>query len=611
MPLNNARAIYPAVNPEFVSFPSRRSVVHSTNGMVACTQPLAAQAGVKILHQGGNAADAAVAVAAALNMTEPASTGIGGDMFCLFYSANTKKIRALNGSGRSASNATLEQIRRDLKIPDGKNGSIPMDSVHSVTVPGAAAGWTDVVEKLGSGKVSLQEVLMPAIELGEEGFPVSELASSFWRADEQMLRDASPNYGELLKSDPNAPNGNRAPRPGDLFTNPNLARTFRELAKHGRKGFYEGRIASEMVKVTQDLGGHLTLDDLKHHGDLGSEEVTPISIKFNGQNISDVQKPFVEDSKGDNHGVEVWECPPNGQGIVALIALGILEELEKNGKVKKFTREDHNSTEYLHTIIECLRIAFSDARWWVCDPSTSPLDPTALLNSSYLSSRAALFSATTAMPPPTHGSPAHNHTDTVYFAVTDAAGNGCSFINSNFGGFGSGIVPRGCGFPLHSRGASFSLDPTANHPNVLAGRKRPYHTIIPALLTNPSDGGSLHSVLGVMGGFMQPQGQVQILLNMLVFGHTPQTALDAPRFCIGAGMPGQGDVVESTVFLEEGIEEAVAEGLRGMGHRVEIVRGWQRGLFGRGQIIRCHTEGGRVVYSAGSDPRGDGGAFPA
>ena len=230
-----------------------------------------------------------------------------------------------------------------------------------------------------------------------------------------------------------------------------------------------------------------------------------------------------------------------------------------------------------------------------------------MLSPGYLAERAALFDPKRASKSLRHGSPAHNHCDTVYFAVTDQWGNGISFINSNYGGFGTGIIPAGCGFTLHNRGAGFSLE--KNHPNVFAPGKRPYHTIIPAMVTNPGDG-SLHTVYGVMGGFMQPQGHVQVLLNMLAFGYNPQAALDAPRICIEAGTPEQGKVLASTVYLEEGISEETAKELRQLGHKVEIWKGWARGIFGRGQVIRVHAEDGQTVYSAGSDPRADGAAVP-
>ncbi|KAL4776357.1 nucleophile aminohydrolase [Aspergillus nidulans var. acristatus] len=604
MPLNS-KAVYSRQNPDFAPFASRRSTVHSTKGIVACTQPLAAAAGQKILSEGGNAADAAVAVAAALNVTEPSSTGIGGDMFCLYYDAATKKIHSLNGSGRYPGAATLEKIRADLKAKPDEAGGIPMHSPLAVTVPGAAAGWVDTVEKFGSGKLSLEQILRPAIELAEEGFAVSELASYFWHESESLLRKASPNSHEMLKADPKAQDGYRSPLPGEILRNPTMAQTFRSLAANGKKGFYEGRIAQEIVNVIQSLGGYMTLDDLKAHAEAGSQETEAISLKFSGQNIADKQ---TADTDGEtNQGVEIWEHPPNGQGIVALMALGILQELEKTGKIPSFTEKQHNSAEYLHAIIESLRIAFADASWFVTDPDTTPVPTKELLSPSYLAERAKIFNPSAASDILDHGSPAHNHCDTVYFAVTDSAGNGISFINSNYAGFGSGIIPKGCGFTLQNRGANFSLSP--NHPNVLAPGKRPYHTIIPAMITNVSDG-SLHSVYGVMGGFMQPQGHVQVLLNMLAFGYHPQAALDAPRICIAAGNPELGKQLDRTVYIEEGISEDAVEGLRKLGHQVKVLKGWERGMFGRGQIVRCHYDGGKLVYSAGSDLRGDGMVVP-
>ncbi|KAL4865843.1 hypothetical protein BDV12DRAFT_199710 [Aspergillus spectabilis] len=604
MPLNS-RAVYSRQNPDFAPFASRRSTVHSTNGIITCTQPLAAAAGQKILNAGGNAADAAVAVAAALNVTEPSSTGIGGDMFCLYYDAKTKKIHSLNGSGRYPGKATLEKIREDLKADPDEVGGVPMHSVLAVTTPGAAAGWVDTVEKFGSGKVTLEQILSPAIELAEEGFPVSELSSYFWQESEKLLWKASPNAHEMLKADPRAKDGFRGPLAGEIMKNPTIAQTFRALASEGKNGFYEGRVAEEIVKVIQDLGGYMTLDDLKHHSETGTQETEAISLKFSGQSITDKQTAGTDGEI--NQGVEIWEHPPNGQGIVALIALGILQELEKQGKIPSFTEDQHNSAEYLHAVIESLRIAFADASWWVTDPDVEPVPSQALLSPSYLSERAQLFNPTKASDILDHGSPAHNHCDTVYFAVTDKSGNGISFINSNYAGFGSGIIPRNCGFTLQNRGANFSLDP--KHPNRLAPNKRPYHTIIPAMITNVSDG-SLHSVYGVMGGFMQPQGHVQVLLNMLAFNYHPQAALDSPRVCIAAGNAELGKALDRTVYVEEGVSDTAVEGLRERGHDVKVLKGWERGMFGRGQIIRCHYDEGRLVYSGGSDLRGDGMAVP-
>ncbi|KAL8864651.1 MAG: hypothetical protein Q9174_007272, partial [Haloplaca sp. 1 TL-2023] len=493
-------------------------------------------------------------------MTEPSSTGIGGDMFCLFYDAKDKKVKALNGSGRSSKNTTLAQMRRDLGLKPGEIGEIPARSVHSMTTPGAAAGWVDTVERFGSGKLSLEQIMAPAIELGEEGFPVSELSSRFWHEGEQFLRDASPNYGEMLKTDSHAKDGKRAPLPGEIMKNPTLANTFRLLAKHGKQGFYSGLVADALVKVMQDLGSHYEMDDLAYHAEQGSQQVEPIKLRFKGQAIG---KDGQSSQSADAEGIDVWEHPPNGQGIVALMALGILEELEHTGKIPTFAANQHNTAPYLHAIIEALRIAFADANWFVTDPDVEKVPTQDMLSRSYLAERAKLFDPDKASELIEHGSPAHNHSDTVYFAVTDKYGNAASFINSNYSGFGTCIIPKGCGFTLQNRGSNFSLE--EKHPNVVAPRKRPYHTIIPAMITNASDQ-SLHSVYGVMGGFMQPQGHVQVLLNMLRFKYNPQAALDAPRICIGAGTPDLGQVLDRTVFLEEGIAMNVMNELKKMGH---------------------------------------------
>lgn len=390
--------------------------------------------------------------------------------------------------------------------------------------------------------------------------------------------------------------------------NPTLAKTFRELGKSGKAGFYTGRIAEELVKVVKDLGGHLTMEDLKNHMDLGTEETMPISMKFKAQNVSKSHGEHMDDKSQE--GIELWEHPPNGQGIVALMALGIIEQLEKTGKIPKFDRKDHNSAVYLHAVVEALRIAFADGNWWIADPNVSKVPAEGMIKSEYLAERAKLFDPEKASPELEHGTPAYISSDTVYFACSDSDGNAISFINSNYAGFGTAIIPKGCGFTLQNRAANFALQP-ANHPNILEPNKRPYHTIIPALVTNSSDQ-SLHSVYGVMGGFMQPQGHVQVLLNQLVFGLTPQAALDAPRVCIGAGMPDAGDVMDRTVYLEDGMSQETIDGMRKLGHKIEVVTGINRSLFGKGQIIRWHMDPveERGVWSAGSDPRGDGHAVP-
>lgn len=402
----------------------------------------------------------------------------------------------------------------------------------------------------------------------------------------------------MLKKDSSAQDGCRAPKAGEIMKNPTIANTYKLLAKHGKKGFYEGEVAEQLIKVVSDLGGHLTKDDLKHHAETGSEPVDAISLKYSGQGVGE--------STGG--GIELWEHPPNGQGIVALMALGIIQELEKQGKISQWKLEDHNSTAHLHTVIEALRIAFADAHWFVTDPNVVKVPSAELISQNYLAERAKLFDPKKAVSAPVHGSPAHLQSDTVYFCCSDSEGNAISFINSNYGGFGTAIIPKGCGFTLQNRGANFSL--ANGHPNELAPRKRPYHTIIPGLITYTKDQ-SLHSVFGVMGGFMQPQGHVQVLLNQEVFKLNPQVALDSPRICIGAGMPSaDGRMTDATIYIEDGIDPKVVQELRDLGHSVEQLSGYGRSMFGRGQIIRQHFDDGVMVWSGGSDLRGDGVSAP-
>ncbi|KAF8456440.1 nucleophile aminohydrolase [Kalaharituber pfeilii] len=608
---------------EFIRFASRRSVVHSTHGMVACTQPLAAQAGIRILKEGGNAADAAVAVAAVLSVTEPCSTGIGGDLFCLYFNPRTKSVQSLNASGRSPSALTLDYAlstipESDLKI---SNNRIPPSSAHTVTVPGAAAGWCDTVRIFGSGKLTLAQVLAPAIEYAEEGFPVSQISAQLWSEGEMTLKHAGPNSGELLKD------GIRAPSEGEFMRMPNMAKTYRELGQKGKKAFYEGRIAEEIVKAVQARGGVLSLEDLARHGEIGSEVMKPINLEI----------PWGED---EGFGKKtVWECAPNGQGLVALQTLGILEALQKRGVIPEIGSPEgykHNSVEHLHAVISALRIAFADAGHYVCDPNTPGTTPLkGLLSKEYLSSRSKLFDPAHAGAGIEHGAPPEEaRCDTVYFCVADKEGGGCSFINSVFTAFGSGIVPKGCGFALHNRGCGFVLSPP-DHSNVLAPNKRPYHTIIPAVLTTPLPATPnpiltlepatplrLDTLFGVMGGYMQPQGHVQVLLNLLAFKMTVQEALDAPRICIGPNYTGPVASTDTSsnvvVNAERGVGREVVEGLKRLGYAVRDMEdegedsGRIREMFGRGQVIRGREEveedGGRKVrvWWGGSDMRGDG-----
>lgn len=534
-----------------IEFHSRRSSVYGRRGMVASSQPLATAAGLEILRRGGNAADAAVAVAAALNVTEPTSTGIGGDMFALFYEAKAGQVTALNGSGRAPAGLTRERILRECLSP-----ALPAYHSFTVTVPGACAGWCDLLDRHGT--LSMAEVLAPAISLAEGGFPVAPTTSYFWQAGANRQLKTAPNGHELTIE-------GRGPNPGEIFRNPGLARTFRAVAEGGKKAYYEGPIAEAIVEVLQKAGGLMTAADLAEHASTWEE---PASVTF-----------------GD---YRIYECPPNGQGITALLAFNLLEGFDLAGL-------NPLSVERLHLEIEALRLAFADARWYVSDPEFNNIPLAELLSKDYAAERRKLIDPKRASLNQKRGTPVAS-SDTVYFCVVDEFGNACSFINSNYMGFGTGIVPKGWGFSLQNRGHNFSLDP--EHPNRLEPKKRPYHTIIPGLITRAD--GSLFGPFGVMGGFMQPQGHLQVGLALLTDGLDPQSALDLPRFCIDIDNGEQG----GAVLLEEGIPWRAAAELAAMGHPVKPVSGWGRATFGRGQIILRDSASGRLT--GGSDPRADG-----
>lgn len=534
-----------------LEFNSHRSPIYGKSGMVATSQPLATAAGLETLAKGGNAADAAVSAAAALNVTEPCSTGLGGDMFALFYESATGCITALNGSGRAPAALTLERLQRE-----GLSENLPPFHPYTVTVPGACAGWCDLIERHGT--LSMTEILAPAIRLAEEGFPVAPLTSYFWeRGTERQLKTA-PNGRELTLE-------GRGPRPGELFRNPGLARALRVIAEGGKAAFYQGQIAESILQVLQDAGGCLTLDDLAAHV---STWETPASVTLGEY--------------------RVYECPPNGQGITALLALNILEGFD-------LTWLNPLSAERLHLEIEALRLAFADTRRFLADPAFGA-NWQWMLAKDYATERRKQINPRRATLNQQHGYPLAS-SDTVYLCVVDKLGNACSFINSNYMGFGTGIVPKGWGFSLQNRGHNFSLDP--KHPNRLEPRKRPYHTIIPGLITRQADG-SLFGPFGVMGGFMQPQGHVQVGLALMLDGLDPQSALNLPRFCLEDGTSSDA------VALEEGIPLPVMSALAEMGHPVRPVSGWGRAIFGRGQVILRHNGS---TLAAGSDPRADGCAM--
>lgn len=520
--------------------------------MVAASQPLAVAAGLAILQRGGTAADAAVATAAALNVCEPGSTGLGGDAFVLYYEGRSGQVSALNGSGRAPAALSLERLHKE------GFQQLPPFHPYTITVPGACAAWCDFCERFG--RLPLAEVLAPAIRMAEEGFPVAPLTAHHWQRGVERQLCQAVNGNELTI-------GGRAPLPGEIFRNPGLARTLRQVAEGGAKAFYQGAIAEGIASVVREAGGCLSLEDLAAHT---SAWVEPISTTYRD--------------------LRIWECPPNGQGLAALLALNILEGFD-------LAALPPLSAGRLHLEIEAMRLAFADAAYYVADPAFNAIPLDQLLSKAYAAERRRLIDLNRAAAGYEYGRlPAGS--DTVYFCTADSEGNACSFINSNYMGFGSGIVPRGWGFSLQNRGHNFSLQP--GHPNALAARKRPYHTIIPAMITNAGDG-NLYAALGVMGGFMQPQGQMQVVTALADDELDPQSALDRPRFCLeldeGAGQ----------VALEEGIEWQTAARLAEMGHRLRPVSGLGRNIFGCGQIIRRDPASG--VLAGGSDPRTDGCAM--
>lgn len=519
-------------------FNSRRSMTLATRGMVAANNPLAAQAGLTILRQGGNAADAAIAAAAVLNVTDPASTGIGGDCFALYYDAKTRQVTALNGSGRAPANLTLADVTPE-------NGQFPERSPHAVTVPGAVRGWEDLLRQ--HGRMQLKDVLADAIYYAKHGYPAAPVFNNAWHRSEAFLR-TRPNTEEYVS----------APKIGTLQKLPGLARTFEQIAEGGADAFYQGEAASAIVDTLQLLGGKMTLEDLAAHC---STWDTPISTTYRGVNI--------------------YECPPNGQGLTALLALNIVEG---------WNLSEFSAAERLHLMVEAMRLAFADARQYIADPSHTSVPIENLLDKNYAAARRRLVSSEKAMQPPSFGVPMRS-SDTVYLCAVDGEGNGCSFINSLYMGWGSGIVAKGTGVFLQNRGANFSLD--SAHPNVLAPNKRPYHTIIPGLATYPN--GDLWATFGVMGGFMQPQGHLQVVSAMIDDALNPQEALDRPRFCL---------LDDSVLALEEGIPVQTMARMAELGHRVQPVAGLGRRVFGDGQIIRRNPENG--VLMGGSDPRKDG-----
>ena len=521
-----------------------RSVVRAQHGMVASSQPLASQVGIDVLKRGGNAVDAAIAMAATLNVTEPMMTGIGGDAFALVYWAKTKELKGLNASGRAPRAMTREYFAKK------EIDRMPTDGMESITVPGAFDGWVTLLEKYGTMK--LADVLAPAISYAENGFPVMEKTAEDWQAEVALLKktpDAASNY--LIDG--------RAPRAGEIFRQPNLARTLRTLADGGRDAFYKGEIARAIADYSKKNGGFITLQDL---AETKADWVEPISTNYRGYTV--------------------YEIPPNGQGLTALLALNILEGFD----LKALSAQPDR---YYHTLIEAMKLAFADRNRYIADPAFAKVPVTELLSKDYASKRRALINPNKVLDSPPAGE-LNTGSDTTYLTVVDKDGNAVSFINSIFDAFGSGIVAGSTGIVFQNRGTGFSLNP--DHPNRLEPRKRPFHTIIPAMVFKD---GQLLLSFGVMGGAIQPQGHVQVLVNLFDLGMGLQEAIDAPRFRFMSG---------KTLLLEEELSASTIQKLIAMGHVRGTPPGILRSSMGGGQAIMIDPVSKTLMGA--SDPRKDG-----
>jgi gamma-glutamyltranspeptidase/glutathione hydrolase len=544
-------AVMPQISPTLAQDDraQARSMVVSQYGIVATEHPHASQVGAMILARGGNAIDAAVAANAAMGVVAPMMNGIGGDLFALVYESKTKRLYGLNASGWSPAGLSGDFLRAK-----GTN-TMPQSGIHSVTVPGCVDGWIQLLERFGQMKPA--GVLAPAIRIADEGFPVTELVAGAWKVSER-----------LLKRDENAtktflPNG-RAPGVGEMFRNPDLAWSLRQIARRGRKGFYEGKIAERVVAYSQRLGGTLTLDDLRR---FTSEWVEPISTTYRGWTV--------------------YEIPPNGQGIAALSMLNLME----NFPLGEFRP---HSTRALHIAIEAKKLAYADMLRYVADQRFGKVPVAGMLSKLYARDRVKLINPDNAnchveaFPTFEAGS------DTTYLCVVDREGNMISLIQSNYHGFGSGLVADGTGFALQNRGGLFSLD--SKHPNCLMGRKRPLHTIIPAFMSK----GEIRIAFGIMGGFNQSQAHAQFVANIVDHQMNIQAALEAPRF---TKLTFEGCDVQ----MENRIPAEVRADLESKGHQIKVLGNFSQAVGGGQAVMRDFAAG--VNYGA-SDPRKDGAAIP-
>ncbi|MFK7925826.1 MAG: gamma-glutamyltransferase [Bacteroidia bacterium] len=529
-----------------------RSEVIAQNGMAATSQPLATQIALDILKAGGTAVDAAIAANAALGLMEPTGCGIGGDLFAIVWEAKTQKLHGLNASGRSPQSLTLDYFRNN------KISRIPAFGPLSVSVPGAVDGWYELHKKFG--KLPIADILAPAIRYANDGFPVSELITHYIGRFSRAFQKW-PHFADTYM-----PNGKILEK-GDVFANPRLADTLKMIAEGGREAFYEGEIAHKIDAHMKSIEGFLTYEDLAAHK---SEWIDPVSTNYRGY--------------------DVWELPPNGQGIAALQMLNIMEPFD-------IAAMGFGTTEYLHLITEAKKIAYEDRAKFYADMAFNEVPVDWLISKEYAKERTELFNPSRAGQSFPAGSLKKG--DTIYLSTADKEGNMVSWIQSNYKGMGSGVIPRDLGFMLQNRGELFSLED--GHFNVYAPAKRPFHTIIPAFVSK--DGKPFMS-FGLMGGGMQPQGHVQILVNMIDFGMNLQEAGDAPRMRHdGSSQPTDEKMTDGGVLhLEKGFDENVIAKLKAMGHEVQLSKG------GYGGYQAISWDGEREIYFGASESRKDGQA---
>jgi gamma-glutamyltranspeptidase / glutathione hydrolase len=522
-------------------YPSRRMTTFASNGMVATSQPLAAQAGLDILKKGGNAIDAAIATAAALTVVEPTSNGIGGDAFAIVWFKG--ELHGLNASGPAPKNISIDAVKERGYDKMPQHGWLP------VTVPGVPAAWAALSKRFG--RLSLTEVLKPAIEYAENGFPISPILGKYWNQAFQAYKKNLTGEEFVSWFETFAPKG-RAPKIGEIWASEGHAKTLRLIAETNAESFYRGEIAEKIVSFSKQYDGFLNEDDLEVYK---VEWVKPISVQYRGYNV--------------------WEIPPNGQGLVALMALNTLRGFEFHEKETVYT---------YHKQIEAMKLAFADGKKYITDPRFMKSTVKQLLSEEYAQERRNLIGEEALTPEP--GTPSKG--GTVYLAAADREGNMISYIQSNYMGVGSGLVVPGTGIALQNRGADFSLDP--EHENALQGGKKTYHTIIPGFLTK---GKEAVGPFGVMGGYMQPQGHVQVIMNTIDFQLNPQVALDAPRWQWVEG---------KKVVVEHNFPQHIAQALARKGHEIQV--SIDSGVFGRGQIIWRDPETG--VLAGGTESRTDG-----